>query len=85
MNKNELLKNEVILLIQNWADEGELMIDTFGVMVNKSIAILDSSIDKLIDYISKKVIKSISFLDKDRENDLKIEFIEGKEIIIGYL
>ncbi|NFA42113.1 hypothetical protein EXM65_05865 [Clostridium botulinum] len=85
MAKNEILKCEVLNYIVECANEGELMMDTFGVMVNQYIAVLDQSVDKLINYIKDKVISAIIFLDKDRKNDLEISFNDGKKIIIGYL
>ncbi|NFO40091.1 hypothetical protein FDB42_08165 [Clostridium botulinum] len=85
MDKNEILKCEVLNYIGECANEGELMVETFGVLVNQHIAVLDQGVDKLINYIKDKVINTINFLDKDRENDLEINFSDGKKIIIGYL
>ncbi|NFT92022.1 hypothetical protein FDF86_06275 [Clostridium botulinum] len=85
MDKNEILKCEVLNYIGECANEGELMVETFGVLVNQHIPVLDQGINKLINYIKDKVINTIIFLDKDRENDLEISFNDGKKIIIGYL
>ncbi|MBY7006772.1 hypothetical protein FDA25_02430 [Clostridium botulinum] len=85
MDKNEILKCEVLNYIGECANEAEIMMDTFGIMVNQYIAVLDQGVDKLINYIKDKVISAIIFLDKDRENDLEISFSDGKKIIIGYL
>ncbi|MBN1051613.1 hypothetical protein DV092_06025 [Clostridium botulinum] len=85
MDKNEILKCEVLNYIGECANEGELMVETFGVLVNQHIPVLDQGVNKLINYIKDKVISAIIFLDKDRENDLEISFNDGKKIIIGYL